>query len=86
MKLPLIKQIHRFIQENDRDYVHEALEVLEDLSDAPTLNDDELNVLGELISNMHGALEVDNAVQTGTPVKEALNGFMQRVMGSIEPV
>ncbi len=86
MKLPLIKKIHSFIEENDRDFVLETIEVLEDLSEVPSLTDEELDLLGELISNMYGAIEVDEAVQSGTPPKEAMNGFMQRVLGSIEKV
>jgi hypothetical protein len=33
---------------------------------------------------MHGALEVHKLTQEGTPKKEALNAFMQRVMQSID--
>ena len=43
----------------------------------------ELDVIGELLSNMYGALEVHKEVKNGTPQKDALNGFMKRVMGSI---
>jgi hypothetical protein len=40
--------------------------------------------MGELISNMYGALEVDKMVKGGTPKKEALNTFMKRVLGAID--
>ena len=48
------------------------------------LKDEELDVIGELISNMYGAIEVNKMIKDGTPQKEALNGFMSRVMGSID--
>ena len=84
MKLPLIKHLSTFIENNDEDYLVEAIEVLEDLTEVSSLKDEELDVIGELISNMYGALEVHGAVKQGTPKKEALNGFMKRVLGSID--
>ncbi|MBS9768349.1 MAG: hypothetical protein KGV44_12550 [Flavobacteriaceae bacterium] len=84
MKLPIIKKITEFIEEKDADFVAETIETLEALCDAPSLKDEELDVIGELISNMYGALEVHKEIKNGTPKKEALNGFMQRVMGSID--
>lgn len=84
MKLPLIKTITEFIQEKDADFVGEAIETLEAISEAPSLKDEELDVIGELISNMYGALEVHKEIENGTPKKEALNGFMKRVLGSID--
>ncbi len=84
MKLPVIKHLTEFIEANDQDYVIEAVEVLEALTEVPSLKDEELDVIGELISNMYGALEVAKMVKSGTPKKEALNAFMQRVLGSID--
>ena len=49
-----------------------------------SLKDEELDVIGELISNMYGAVEVNKMIQDGIPKKEALNSFMKRVMGSID--
>ena len=84
MKLPIIKHLTQFIEENDQDYLIETIEVLEALTEIPSLKDEELDVIGELISNMYGALEVNKMVQSGTDKKEALNGFMKRVLGSID--
>lgn len=84
MKLPIIKHLTEFIQENDQDYINETIEVLEALTEVPSLKDEELDVIGELISNMYGAIEVDKLIKAGTPKKEALNTFMQRVLGSID--
>lgn len=84
MKLPVIKHLTQFIEENDQDYVVETIEVLEALTELPSLKDEELDVIAELISNMYGAIEVDKMIKDGTPKKEALNNFMKRVMGSID--
>jgi hypothetical protein len=84
MKLPVIKHLTQFIEENDQDYVIETIEVLEALTELSSLKDEELDVIAELISNMYGALEVHKMVQNGTDKKEALNAFMKRVLGSID--
>ena len=83
MKIPIIKHLVNFVEANDEDYIHETIEVLESLADVPTLKDEELEVIGELISNLYGAIEVNKEITDGTPTKEALNGFMKRVLGSI---
>jgi len=84
MKLPIIKHLASFIQENDQDYVIETIETLESLTEVSSLKDEELDVIGELISNMYGAIEVSEMVKKGTPQKEALKSFMKRVLGSID--
>ena len=84
MKLPIIKHLNSFIEENDRDYLIETIEVLESLTEVASLKDEELDVIGELISNMYGALEVNKMVKEGKDKKEALNDFMKRVLGSID--
>ena len=84
MKLPIIKHLSQFIDDNDQDYLVETIEVLESLCEVSSLKDEELDVLGELISNMYGALEVHKMVKNGKDKKEALNSFMKRVLGSID--
>ncbi|HCX21854.1 MAG: hypothetical protein CMB80_20545 [Flammeovirgaceae bacterium] len=83
MRLPIIKHIIEFVDQNDEDWVVETIELLEHMSEAKGIKDEELDVIGELLSNMYGALEVHKEIKNGTPEKEALNGFMKRVMGSI---
>ena len=83
MKIPIIKHLVNFVEANDEDYIHETIEVLESFADVPTIKDEELEVIGELISNLYGALEVGKEITNGTPKKDALNGFMKRVLGSI---
>ena len=83
MRLPIIKHIIEFVDQNDEDWVVETIELLEHMSEAKGIKDEELDVIGELLSNMYRALEVHKEIKNGTPEKEALNGFMKRVMGSI---
>ena len=84
MKLPVIRSLVDFIEKNDEDYIHEAVEVLEHLSGVEGLSDEELNVVGELISNMCGALEVSTFISQGSTKNEALNKFMKKVLSSID--
>jgi hypothetical protein len=84
MKLPVIKHLTQFIEDNDEDFVIETIETLEALTEVSSLKDEELDVIGELISNMYGAIEVNKMIKEGTPQKEALNSFMKRVLGSID--
>mgnify|MGYP006170482527 FL=1 len=84
MKLPIIKHLTNFIEENDQDYILETIETLEAISEVSSLKDEELDVIGELISNLYGAVEVDKMIKEGVPKKEALNVFMKRVLGSID--
>ena len=83
MRLPLIKHLVEN-PEFDEDYFIETVEVLISLADAKGINDEELDVIGELISNLEGAIEVKKQIKEGSPQKEALNAFMQRVVGAIK--
>ncbi len=84
MKLPIIKHLTGFIEENDEDFVLESIETLEALTEVSSLKDEELDIIGELISNMYGAIEVQKLIKDGKSQKEALNTFMQRVLGAID--
>jgi hypothetical protein len=84
MKIPVIKHITEFIEQKDSDFIEETIAVLEHLSELESLKDEELDVIGELISNLYGALEVQKSMEDGLSKKDALNGFMQRVLGSID--
>ena len=84
MKLPVIKHLTQFVEENDADYLIETIAVLEHLTELESLKDEELDVIGELISNMYGAIEVNKMVKEGKDKKTALNDFMKRVLGSID--
>ena len=84
MRLPIIKHLSQFVEDNDVDFLLETIETLEHLTLSDSIKEDEMDVLGELISNLYGAVEVSKSIQDGIPKQEALNSFMQRVMGSID--
>lgn len=82
MRLPIIKHL---VERFDEDYMEETIMVLESLIDAKGIKDEELDVIGELISNIEGAKEVRLDMRNNnTELKDALNTFMKRVMGSID--
>ncbi|SEJ02950.1 hypothetical protein SAMN05192553_10226 [Cyclobacterium xiamenense] len=74
----------QFIEENDEDWVVETIELLESMTEISSLKDEELDVMGELLSNLYGTLEVNQMIKDGTDKKEAMNAFMKRVVGSID--
>jgi len=84
MRLPIIKHVLAFIEENDEDWVNETIELLESMTEISSLKDEEIEVMGELLSNLYGTLEVHKMVKEGMDKKEAMNTFMKRVMGSID--
>ena len=59
----------------------ETIETLEALTEVPSLKDDELDVIGELISNMYGSLEVHKMIKSGIPQKDALKGLYETGVG-----
>ena len=81
MKIPLIRQLY---QAAPVEKLEATLEVLEAFCEARGVSETELNVAGELITNICGALEVHQMVADGMKETEALNSFAQKVMGSID--
>lgn len=81
MKLPIIRQIH---QNHTPEQIENTIAVLESLSEVSSIKDEELNVIGEIISNCCGAIEVHQMVASGQSERDALNGFMQKVLASID--
>ena len=79
MRLPIVKHVSNFIESHDQDWVVETLELLEDLIDAKGIKDEELDVIGEIMSNLEGALEVKKMIDEGMTQKDALNTFMKKV-------
>jgi hypothetical protein len=55
MRLPIIKHLVQFIDDNDSDYIEETISVLEHLTENPNIKDEEIDVIGELLSNLYGA-------------------------------
>ena len=83
MKLPIIKSTLEFIENNDEDYVLEAIEVIEHLAMGKGFSEKEVETLAEVLSNIYGPIEVHKKIKEGVNKKDALNDFMKRVLGSI---
>ena len=81
MKLPVIRQ---FYQTQTVENLEKTLEVIEAFSEFRGTTEEDLNVTGELITNICGALEVHANVANGMAERDALNTFAQKVLGSID--
>ena len=81
MKLPVIRQ---FYQSQTPENLEKAAEVLESFSEFRGVSDEDLDVVGEILTNLLGAIEVHEKVKSGVSEKDALNGFAQKVLGSID--
>lgn len=81
MKIPVIRQ---FVRNQTAENLEKAVEVLESFSEFRGVSDEELNVAGELITNLLGAMEVHQNMANGMEERDALNGFSKKVLGSID--
>ncbi|MBO9676535.1 MAG: hypothetical protein J7577_24045 [Sphingobacteriaceae bacterium] len=81
MKIPVIRQL---FQNTTPAQLENTLEVLEAFCEFRGVSEHEIDVAGEMITNICGALEVHQMVSEGTTEKDALNAFGQKVMGSID--
>jgi hypothetical protein len=84
MRLPVIRGFVEAIESNGKDKLESAIEILEKTSEMRGFKEEEAEVIGELLSNMFGALEVQKDIESGTAQRDALNNFMKRVQGSID--
>ena len=81
MKLPIIKHLQK---NNDAEKLQHTMDVLESFSEHRSVKDHEMDVVGELITNIAGAIEMDKMVKDGMSEKDAANTFAKRVLGSID--
>ncbi|MCO5232121.1 MAG: hypothetical protein LC105_01885 [Chitinophagales bacterium] len=81
MKVPVIKHL---FQNNEIEKLEKTLEVLESISEARGITEEEMNVIGEMITNICGALEVHEMVASGMRSTEAINIFAKKVTGSVD--
>ncbi|MCJ0741788.1 DUF6952 family protein [Pedobacter montanisoli] len=81
MKVPIIRQLFENVAPEK---LEATLEVLEAFCEFRGVHDSEVDVAGELITNICGALEVHGQVKNGVAEREALNAFSQKVLGSID--
>lgn len=81
MKLPVIRHIQK---NNSVEQIESSIEVLESFSEYNRITDEELDIIGELITNLCGAVEVHKMIEDGMPERDAANAFAQKVLGSID--
>ena len=81
MKLPVIRHFQR---NNTTAQIQNCIEVLESYSEYNRITDEELDIVGELITNLCGAVEVHQMIEDGMPERDAANAFAQKVLGSID--
>lgn len=81
MKIPVIRQL---FQNNTPENLEATLTVLESFCEFRGVTEQEIDLAGEMITNICGALEVHESVKAGALEKDALNAFGQKVMGSID--
>ena len=81
MKLPIIKHLQK---NNDVDKLQHTMDVLESFCEHRSVKEEEMDVVGELITNIAGAIEMDKMVKDGLSERDAANSFAKRVLGSID--
>jgi hypothetical protein len=81
MKLPIIKHLQK---NNDVEKLQHTMDVLESFCEHRSVKEEEMDVVGELITNIAGAIEMDRMVKDGMSERDAANTFAKRVLGSID--
>ncbi len=81
MKLPVIRHLQR---NNDVEKLQHTIDVIENYTEHRSVSNEELDLLGELLTNLCGAVEVHKMIEAGTPETEAANNFVKKVLGSID--
>ena len=81
MKLPVIRHLQK---NNEVQQLETTLEVLESFCDHRSVSEQEMDVIGELITNVCGAIEVQKMIEDGVPERDAANNFVKKVLGSID--
>lgn len=81
MKIPAIRHIYKTCSTEN---INKTISVLEAYSEFRSIKEEELDVVGELITNLCGALEVHQMVSEGLSEIDAVNGFSKKVLGSID--
>ncbi|SDS40394.1 hypothetical protein SAMN04487764_2139 [Gillisia sp. Hel1_33_143] len=81
MKLPVIKHLQR---NNDAEKLQNTIDVLESFTEHRSVSDQEMDIIGELLTNLCGAVEVHKMIDSGDSEMDAANNFVKKVMGSID--
>ncbi|MCB7480752.1 DUF6952 family protein [Christiangramia sediminis] len=81
MKLPVIRHLQK---NNDEVKLQNTIEVLENFTEHRSVSEEEMDVIGELLTNLCGAVEVHKMIKDGVPERDAANNFVKKVLGSID--
>ena len=81
MKLPVIRHLQR---NNEVEKLQHTIDVLETYTEHRSVNQEEMDIIGELITNLCGAVEVHKMIEEGSTEIDAANNFAKKVMGSID--
>ena len=81
MKLPVIRHLQR---NNEAEKLQHTIDVLENFTEHRSVSEEEMDVIGELITNLCGAVEVHRMIEDGVPERDAANNFVKKVLGSID--
>ncbi|CAL67144.1 DUF6952 family protein [Christiangramia forsetii] len=81
MKLPVIRHLQK---NNDELKIQNTIEVLENFTEHRSVSEEEMDVIGELLTNLCGAVEVHKMINDGVPERDAANNFVKKVLGSID--
>ncbi len=81
MKLPVIKHLQK---NNSAEALQHTIDVLESFTEHRSVGNTEMDVVGELITNLCGAVEMHAMIASGMSERDAANGFAQKVLGSID--
>jgi hypothetical protein len=81
MKLPVIRHLQR---NNDSEKLQHTIDVLESFTEHRSVSEQEMDVIGELITNLCGAVEVHKMIEDGASEMDAANNFAKKVIGSID--
>ena len=75
MKLPVIRKMSDYTLTE----LNSTVSMLETMSETSGVSEEELDVIGEILSNLYGALEVRESIISGSSRTDALNNFMKKV-------
>ncbi len=82
MKLPIIRHLQK---NNSREELQNTAHVLESFTEHRSVKDTEMDVVGELLTNLYGAIEVHQLMENQNLTQiEAANAFAKKVMSSID--
>ena len=83
MKLPVIKFLAKNESFTEQDYT-KTVDIIISLSEAKGMQKQELDALGELVSNLLAAADVKRKESLGIPQREALKNYMGMVRDALD--